>query len=130
MKVILQKSEEINRNILYTKDFLKSMVRKNIGREFIGELNPNHNQKDYKKLLSVDLSNACCIIKNVQFEDGNLVADVKILDNDKKQLITYMIDNNTSFGIRGVGKKRIVDGITKFDEKEFKLITFDLLFDK
>lgn len=129
MKVILQKSDVVTKNLLYTDEFLKTLADKNIGREFIGELNPNYNQKDYKKLLSIDLSNACCSIKNIKFEDGKLVADVKILDTDKKQLVTDNI-SNISFGIRGVGKKKIVKDIAQFDKNDFKLLTFDLLIGK
>ena len=128
MKVILKNpGPNINGNI-YTSECLEKIANSLKDKELIGENNPPFKKinpcETIKRMSTIDLSNAACKIKNIRYKDGNIVGDIKILDDNIKQLIDEGL--SYSFGLRGIGeisKDKLVDPVT------FQVITFDLITD-
>ena len=126
MKVVL-KTAGVNINgIIYTPETLKVIAESLKDKELIGENNAPSAGVGFKRNLTVDLSNAACIIKNIEYQDGKLLGDVNITDPMIKKLIA--LDMPYSFGLRGVGEFKINDDGDKYISPDtFKVITFDLI---
>ena len=128
MKVVLKTAGANINGIVYTPETLKAIAESLKDKELIGENNAPKAGAGFKRNSIVDLSNAACVIKNIEYQDGKLFGDVTITDPTIEKLID--LDMPYSFGLRGVGEFKINEAGDKYVSPDnFKVITFDLITD-
>ena len=107
----------------YTREVMESIVEQLSGRQFIGEFEPDYNQRH----VAVDLKNASHTITNPRItEEGRLLVDIEVLKTPSGKLLEQFANESVT-AIRGMSVSTDLSSRPVTIDTKVDLITVDMI---
>ena len=138
-KAILQQANEVNNNKrVYPSETLMEVVRqlksKALERKLLGEMDHPQPQGDaaakMKRSSTILLQNVCVLFRDIDYQDGKVIATCETLSNKAGQDLYNLLKDNVTIGfsLRAFGETRAKgNGVVEVVPQGLKALTYDVV---